>query len=269
MSLVGNIPANWPDSLSVFYSVASFFAFEINVVSLRCMDPNWDFKWDMVVQFILPLAIIFVLSVVALVQRTQSAKMKLIKDKEERQNSTYGDSLFPTDSNKRAKIEPSPASVTAMDARSASGVAATATKDLTVDGTDPEITGKLPGSAEKSYSNIIKALVDKSKEVGKSIYGEGSLHVDAAKFVVKEDKKYIHEFWRRVFNILEITYLVSTLYSLTALRGVMLDGETVVFRYPVRIFCTRLSFPSKILKHFTNIFISTLINCSTLLKMRL
>ncbi len=57
MSLVGAINVAWPRSLQKFFSVSAFFAFEVDVVSLRCINPNWNFFWDMVLQFSLPFAI--------------------------------------------------------------------------------------------------------------------------------------------------------------------------------------------------------------------
>jgi len=271
--LQGNIPANWPEPLSVFYSVASFFAFDITVVSLRCLNHNWDFKWDLLVQLVLPLAIILLLSVVALAQRSLSKmkdKEEEIKDKP-RQHNLNRDVFL-----RRKKNASIPAPVTAADA---SGTDDT-DEDLTIDAAagDGEISKELSDSAENNYLNLPRALIDKSMhlkrksmKVGKLIYDKGSMHVQSAKEVVKKDKEYTYQFWRRVFNILEITYLALTLYSLTALRGIVLNDEKVVFRYPVRLFHFALNFfPTKfLLEHFANIFKPTLFKCSTPLKMHL
>jgi Tyrosine-protein kinase ephrin type A/B receptor-like len=60
MSLVGAINVNWPSSLAKFYSIAQFFAFEVDVISLRCVNPSWYYLSDMILQFSLPIAVILV-----------------------------------------------------------------------------------------------------------------------------------------------------------------------------------------------------------------
>ncbi len=198
MSLVGNIPAMWPDSLSIFYSVAAFFAFEIDVVSLRCLNSHWDFKWDMVVQFCLPLAIILILSFFVLVQKS----LAVAKDHEEMKLSRNYSTVSPEVS-KPEKV---------------------ATKGK---------SQKM--SLSKSFRDSSMRLKKKGVEVRKSISNSALARgMKSAKQIVKQDKQYQYQFWRRVTNILEITYLALTLYSLSALRGVTINGEKVVFRYPVR-----------------------------------
>jgi len=177
MSLVGNISANWPDSLHLFYGIASFFSFEISVVSLRCFDSSWNFKWDMVVQFCLPLVIIAALTLGAIVKR--------LYRKQKNNEKTWNDSAADGNSIKRA---------------------ATFVK----------------------FPRI--ALTCVQKQV---------MRAGSDLRCIANDKLVWYELWKRILNILEITYLVNTLYALSALRGISIGGETVVARAPVRIRCAK------------------------------
>ena len=60
MAIISVINAGWPESLQTFFSVAQLFTFEVDVVSLRCISPDWSFTNDFIVQLCLPFFFCFI-----------------------------------------------------------------------------------------------------------------------------------------------------------------------------------------------------------------
>ncbi|KAG7670234.1 hypothetical protein KSW81_008369 [Nannochloris sp. 'desiccata'] len=197
MSLVGEIRVNWPKSLTTFFSVASFFAFEVDVVSLRCFDPTWNFLSDMILQYCLPLGLIFALCVWSWLKIKVLYKLKK-SFKHTQQGSGSGDQT-PEEAGRRQTLQ---------------WVA------LEKHGMHDNV----------SYSN---SSVSDRKQEKLSVFGIARAKVLASQkteAINREDVLII--FGQRVFSILETTYLASTLYALSALRYIEVGGKKVVARAP-------------------------------------
>lgn len=185
MSLVGNINANWPMSLQFFFNLAQFFAFEVSVVSWECVAPSWNFLYDMILQFSLP---IFLISCWLALGGLHLCLKRLRKRYLEK------------------------------------GLEKEVVEDLVLEGSPEDGISKIDHNAGTSlYHKAFGSIT--SATIAASAITSGFDRFDWSRDAIIG----------RVLNILEITYLASTLYAMSALRSISVSGESVLANYPYTV----------------------------------
>ncbi|KAH7623950.1 hypothetical protein NADE_008763 [Nannochloris sp. 'desiccata'] len=204
MSLVGAMSTiKWPSSLQTFFSISQIFAFEVDVISLRCINPEWGFLYDMVLQFSLPLAVIAFYIILGLCvkfyRRNQPKPVPLIE-------------------NKKPKNE--------EEKCNEKGLSTKRSNRSNIRGTW-SFTSFLKAAAPAAPTPLLPKVATSFKR---------GLSRAASLTVRNLEKRKVHftfdDIWRRALNILEITYLASVQYSFSALRGIVVGGQTVVAKAP-------------------------------------
>jgi hypothetical protein len=209
MSLVGAInKVNWPSSLKKFFGIAQFFAFEVDVVSLRCVNPHWNFLWDMILQFCLPLAVValyFLLGLCVEIYRRNKPGLPKIKNKKPEKE--HGKSV-----------------------KDEKGVSERRKSSATLWSCTSGVKASVPASPPflASLTTPIKRILSRAASL-------------TARNLEKRNVRFTFgDIWRRCLNILEITYLASVQYGFSALRSITVGGETVVAKAPYTIQTTTI-----------------------------
>eukprot|EP01025_Chloroclados_australasicus_P059867 TRINITY_DN7603_c0_g1_i1.p1 TRINITY_DN7603_c0_g1~~TRINITY_DN7603_c0_g1_i1.p1 ORF type:complete len:1470 (-),score=133.53 TRINITY_DN7603_c0_g1_i1:1759-5634(-) len=57
LSVVGAFEMNWPSSIYRILNLAALFAFEVDIIELSCLVPNWGFYHNFVVQLSMPIVV--------------------------------------------------------------------------------------------------------------------------------------------------------------------------------------------------------------------
>lgn len=202
MYLVSNINSRWPPSLQRFYSVAQIFAFEVNVVSWRCLIETWDYLADMVLQLSLPLLITLVWVLVALGNNSYRRWWAKTKEREAADEEENSNSIPREESE------------------------------------DPTAMGELSGPSETQSQDSASKLKPKNSML-RMISMAGTMASNLAPAVTtiaptKDISITWIDFKARVLIILEITYVASTQYAMSALRTITVEGKTVLAIAPVR-----------------------------------
>ena len=202
LSLVGGINTAWPRSLRKLFSIAQLFAFEVDVVSLRCIDPNWDFFSDMILQFCLPLAIVGVYATYLFFKMCQRGQC----------TSKTSTKLMALSDGSESEIE-----------QEVLSPPKSLLKYLLLK------LGIILTFIKRSASKILRKCLGKQKTKHTSATN-GSAYAPS----------FFDCVWRQSLNIAEITYLASVQYGFAALRTITVNGDTVLAKAPYKLQSTAI-----------------------------